>query len=61
MNSIHDRIDELDEMLVSAICTDISNGTLLTKADDETIKLVLTGLWEHLDYFSGLGVIIGKA
>ena len=61
MNSIHDRIDELDEMLVSAICNDISNGTLLTKADDETVKLVLTGLWEHLDYFSDLGVIIGKA
>ena len=52
---------ELDNQLFTAICNDITNGTLLTKSDDETLELLMVGLWEHMEDFKESGVVIGMA
>ena len=46
---------------MSAIARDINNGTLLTEADDETIEMVLIGIWEDITRYQMKGVIIGEA
>ena len=51
---------ELDNQLFTAICNDITNGTLLTKSDDETLEMLLTGRWEHMEDFKDV-VVIGMA
>ena len=39
----------------------VMNGTLLTEVDNETLELVLTGIWEDKESFKERGVIIGEA
>ena len=56
-----DRIDMIDNILMSAITKDIVNGNLLTEADDDTVEMVLNGIWEAIDTFIEKGVIIGLA
>ena len=46
---------------MSAITKDIVNGNLLTEADDDTVEMVLHGMWEAMDTFIEKGVIIGLA
>ena len=60
MNHI-DKIKQIDEILMSSIVKDIVGGTLLTSTDDETLELVLIGMWENLDAFTEVGVIVGDA
>ena len=43
--NIQDRIEEIDRVLTRAVCNDILSGTFLTEADDETLEMVLTGIW----------------
>jgi hypothetical protein len=54
-------VNQLDRILMSAIARDINNGTLLTEADDETIAMVLVGIWEDIQRYQLKGVIIGEA
>jgi len=54
-------VNQLDRILMSAIARDINNGTLLTEADDETIEMVLVGIWEDIQRYQLKGVIIGEA
>ena len=56
-----DKIDMIDNILMSAITKDIVNGNLLTEADDDTVEMVLNGIWEAIDTFIEKGVIIGLA
>ena len=56
-----DKIDMIDNILMSAITKDIVNGNLLTEADDDTVEMVLNGIWEAMDTFIQKGVIIGLA
>ena len=56
-----DKIDMIDNILMSAITKDIVNGNLLTEADDDTVEMVLNGIWEAMDTFIEKGVIIGLA
>ena len=56
-----DKIDMIDNILMSAITKDIVNGNLLTEADDDTVEMVLNGMWEAIDTFIQKGVIIGLA
>ena len=56
-----DKIDMIDTILMSAITKDIVNGNLLTEADDDTVEMVLHGMWEAMDTFIEKGVIIGLA
>ncbi len=41
-----------------AIARDVLNGSLL-EADDQTLELVLQGIWEDPEAFEERGVIIG--
>ena len=50
---------DIDNRLFNMICNDITNGTLL-KADDETLELLMVGLWEHMEDFKDV-VVIGMA
>ena len=54
-------VNQLDGILMSAIARDSNNGTLLTEADDETIEMVLVGIWEDIQRYQLKGVIIGEA
>tara|TARA_Y100000034_G_scaffold96183_1_gene117052 strand:- start:760 stop:960 length:201 start_codon:yes stop_codon:yes gene_type:complete len=48
-------IDMIDVILMKAICGDIQNETLLTEVDDETLELLLIGIWEDLESNDGFG------
>jgi len=55
-----DKIELIDNILMTAIAKDIMNGTLLT-TDDETLRMVLIGIWEDIEAFTQRGVVIGEA
>jgi|TARA_R110000744_G_scaffold129394_1_gene236816 hypothetical protein len=59
--NIHDRIEEIDRVLTQAVCNDILNGTILTEADDETLEMVLIGIWENIHEYEANGVVVGNA
>jgi hypothetical protein len=52
---IIDNIGTIDRLLMMSICADVLNETLYTEADDETLELVLTGIWEDLESNGGFG------
>ena len=56
-----DKIEMIDNILMSAITKDIVIGNLLTEADDDTVELVLNGIWEAMDTCIEKGVIVGLA
>jgi hypothetical protein len=55
MKNIPELIDMIDVILMKAICSDIQNETLLTEMDDETLELLLIGIWEDLESNDGFG------
>jgi hypothetical protein len=59
--NIRDRIEEIDRVLTQAVCNDIVQGKLLVEADDETLEMVLVGIWENINEYKANGVIIGEA
>jgi len=54
-------INKLDNLLLKEIVHDIVSGTLLLQADDKTLDMMLTHIWEMKSYFTEIGVIIGEA
>ena len=58
---IQDKIIEIDRVLTRAVCNDILSGTFLVEADDETLEMVLVGIWENFHEYEANGVIIGEA
>jgi len=54
-------INKLDNLLLKEIVHDIVSGTLLLQADDQTLDMMLTHIWEMKSYFTEIGVIIGEA
>tara|TARA_Y100000310_G_C20032215_1_gene512312 strand:- start:41 stop:241 length:201 start_codon:yes stop_codon:yes gene_type:complete len=50
-----DRIGIIDRLLMMSICSDVLNEKLYTEVDDETLELVLTGIWEDLESNGGFG------
>ena len=56
-----DRVSLIDHMLLTTICMDIVNGTLLTQEDDETVELLLHGMYDDMSQYEKLGVILGRA
>tara|TARA_Y100000296_G_scaffold8142_1_gene9668 strand:- start:45 stop:248 length:204 start_codon:yes stop_codon:yes gene_type:complete len=55
MRNTPELIDMIDVILMKAICSDIQNETLLTEMDDETLELLLIGIWEDLESNDGFG------
>ena len=55
-----ERLHEIDRILMRAIARDVLNGSLL-EADDQTLELVLQGIWEDPEAFEERGVVIGQA
>ena len=54
-------INKLDNLLLKEIVHDIVSVTLLLQADDKTLDMMLTHIWEMKNYFTEIGVIIGEA
>tara|TARA_R110000744_G_scaffold129094_1_gene236426 strand:+ start:396 stop:584 length:189 start_codon:yes stop_codon:yes gene_type:complete len=54
-------IKELDSLIMDEILHDITSGTLLTQADDKTLDMMLTHIFDMKWYFQSMGVIIGEA
>ena len=54
-------VRELDSLIMREIVQDIINGTLLVKADSETLEMVLTNIWEMRASYERVGVIIADA
>ena len=50
-----DRIGIIDRLLMMSICSDVLNEKLYTEVDDETLELVLIGIWEDLESNGGFG------
>ena len=56
-----DYVRELDSLIMREILSDIISGTLLVKADSETLEMVLTSIWEMRVSYERAGVIVGDA
>ena len=54
-------VREQDSLIMREIVLDIINGTLLVKADSETLEMVLTNIWEMRESYIRAGVIVGDA
>ena len=54
-------LNKLDNLLLKEIVHDIVSGTLLLQADDQTLDMMLTHIWEMKNYFTKVGLIIGEA
>ena len=52
---------ELDSLIMDEIIHDVISGALLTQADDKTLDMMLTHIWEMKESFKRVGVIIGDA
>ena len=52
---------EIDNMILQEIVHDIVSGTLLLQADDKTLDMMLTHIWEMKHFFKSVGVVIGEA
>ena len=52
---IMDSIGIIDRLLMMSICSDVLNEKLYTEVDDETLELVLVGIWEDLESNGGFG------
>ena len=54
-------IYELDNILIREIIGDIINGSLYVTADDDTVLMMLTSIWEARDSYEAAGVIVGNS
>ena len=59
--NIQEKIQEIDRVLTQAVYNDIVQGTFLVEADDETLEMVLVGIWENIHEYVANGVIVGEA
>ena len=53
--------ERLDNIILKEIVHDMTVGSLLTEADDKTLKMMLTQMIRVKDYFRQAGVVIGEA
>ena len=51
----------IDSIIIRGIITDMQNGTLLTEADNETLKMILIHMHDVRDKMTQKGAIIGEA
>ena len=51
----------IDNIIIRGIITDMQNGTLLTEADNETLKMILIHMHDVRDKMTKKGAIIGEA
>tara|TARA_A100001515_G_scaffold98585_1_gene79503 strand:- start:6878 stop:7057 length:180 start_codon:yes stop_codon:yes gene_type:complete len=58
--NILDQANIIDRILMRAICNDMINGSLL-ESDDETLQMLLHGIWELKEEFEQKGIVIGEA
>jgi len=54
-------IQELDNLIMNEIVHDVISGNLLMEADDKTLDMMLTQMWEMKEMFQSMGVIIGES
>ena len=58
--NILDQANMIDRILMRAISNDLINGSLLESAD-ETLEMLMHGIWELKEEFQEKGVIVGEA
>ena len=58
---IPNEIQELDNLIMNEILHDVISGNLLMEADDKTLDMMLTQMWDMKEMFQMMGVIIGEA
>ena len=58
--NILDQANIIDRIPMRAICNDMINGSLL-ESDDETLQMLLHGIWELKEEFEQKGIVIGEA
>ena len=51
----------IDNIIIRGIITDMQNGTLLTEADNETLKMILIHMHDVRDKMTQKVAIIGEA
>ena len=51
----------IDNIIIRGIITDLQNETLLTQADNETLKMILLHMHDVRDKMTQKGAIIGEA
>ena len=51
----------IDNIIIRGIITDMQNGTLLTEADNETLKMILIHMHDVRDKMTQTGASIGEA
>ena len=54
-------IHGLDNFIMKEILHDVISGNLLMEADDKTLNMMLTQMWDMKEMFQSMGVIIGES
>ena len=54
-----DNLELLDEKIWEHIIVDLNSGALLLESDDETLDIILTEIWDSIDQYQRMGVVIG--
>ena len=54
-------IQGVESVIMKEILHDVISGNLLMEADDKTLDMMLTQMWEMKEMFQMMGVIIGEA
>ena len=58
---IPNELQELDNLIMNEILHDVISGNLLMEADDKTLNMMLTQMWDMKEMFQSMGVIIGES
>ena len=54
-------VQGVESVIMNEIIHDVISGNLLMEADDKTLDMMLTHMWEMKESFQRLGVIIGES
>ena len=54
-------VQGVESVIMNEILHDVISGNLLMEADDKTLDMMLTQMWEMKEMFQSMGVIIGEA
>jgi len=55
------KVEDIDNLLLGALCSDMSKGNFYTDVDDETLSIALESIYSDRYLWMDRGVVIGES
>tara|TARA_R100001369_G_scaffold30053_1_gene53702 strand:- start:336 stop:524 length:189 start_codon:yes stop_codon:yes gene_type:complete len=55
------KLEDIDNLLIGALCSDMSKGNFYTDVDDETLSIALESIYADRYLWMDRGVVIGES